>query len=286
MGDVVRARLEALVAEIGPRRAVDPGVRHDRGPDAVDNPHLALRQAQGHDSADPMALRQAQEPNPEPDADAAGARARLSGLAARGLAFGREHAAAVAVVGLVALVWAGWSVFQARTTPVSAAVPTVVLSPAPVSASSASVAPSVRVHVLGAVARPGVVSLPPGSRVEDAVAAAGGLAQGARPGDLNLAAPVTDGAQIVIGDARDPGGEVRAASGEAAAGAGAATGGVDLNTATEAQLDTLPGVGPVTAKAIIAWRTQHQRFTRVEELQEVDGIGPKTYAQLAPHVRV
>ncbi len=277
MGDVVRARLEALVAEIGPRRAVDPGVGPAREPDPEDA------------VATDVGLRLVPQPSPAVDAEVlvAPAHLRLDGLAARGLAFGRQHAAAVAVVGLVALVWAGWSVFQARTTPVAAAAPTAVLSPAPVSASSsASLAPTLRVHVLGAVARPGVVSLPPGSRVEDAVAAAGGLAQGARPGELNLAAPVTDGAQIVIGDARDPGGEVRGASGETAGGGGAAAGGVDLNTATEAQLDTLPGVGPVTAKAIVAWRTQHQRFTRVEELQEVDGIGPKTYAQLAPHVRV
>ena len=61
---------------------------------------------------------------------------------------------------------------------------------------------------------------------------------------------------------------------------------VDLNAATLAQLDTLPGVGPVTAQRIVAWRTQHGHFSRVEELQEVDGIGPKTYAQIAPHVRV
>jgi competence protein ComEA len=61
---------------------------------------------------------------------------------------------------------------------------------------------------------------------------------------------------------------------------------IDLNSASASQLDTLPGVGPVTAERIIAWRTEHRRFSRVEELQEVAGIGPKTYAQIAPHVRV
>ena len=61
---------------------------------------------------------------------------------------------------------------------------------------------------------------------------------------------------------------------------------IDLNTATLSQLDTLPGVGPVTAQAILDYRTKHGRFAKVEELQEVDGIGTKTYAQIAPHVRV
>jgi competence protein ComEA len=61
---------------------------------------------------------------------------------------------------------------------------------------------------------------------------------------------------------------------------------LDLNMATAQELDTLPGVGPVTAAKIISWREEHGRFSRVEELQEVDGIGPKTYAELAPHVRV
>jgi competence protein ComEA len=77
-----------------------------------------------------------------------------------------------------------------------------------------------------------------------------------------------------------------AGGGATASGGGEPGGQIDLNSATASQLDTLPGVGPVTAERIIAWRTEHRRFSRVEELQEVDGIGPKTYAQIAPHVRV
>jgi competence protein ComEA len=157
------------------------------------------------------------------------------------------------------------------------------------------------VHVVGAVRRPGVVTLPERGRVRDAIDAAGGLTRDADPGELNLAQVLQDGQQIVVGTARDPGGEVRdgstaggfaggGARGSGGAGSESASGSsgavVDLNTATSAQLDTLPGVGPVTADRILAWRTEHGRFSRIEELQEVDGIGPKTYAQIAPLVRV
>jgi competence protein ComEA len=161
-------------------------------------------------------------------------------------------------------------------------------------------AATILVHVVGGVRKPGVVTLPERARVLDAIEAAGGLARDARPGQLNLAQVVQDAQQVVIGTARHPGSEVRDGSrspGSSAEGStsgggsgstsdGSARGSVDLNMATVAELDTLPGVGPVTAQRILAWRAEHGRFSRVEELQEVDGIGPKTYARLAPHVRV
>jgi competence protein ComEA len=133
-----------------------------------------------------------------------------------------------------------------------------------------------------------VVELSEDSRVQDAIAAAGGLAADADSGELNLAAVLVDGCQLKIGTTKHPGGEVRSGtSGEAdGSGGGAAEVKVSLNTATVAQLDTLPGVGPVTAQKILDWRSEHGKFTAITELQEVDGIGPKTYADLAGRVRL
>ena len=137
-----------------------------------------------------------------------------------------------------------------------------------------------------------MVTLATGSRVQDAIAAAGGLAAKADPGELNLAQAVTDGQQIVVGTKNKPAGEVRngTAGGSGGSGAGGSGTGagrlVDLNTAGQAELEELPGVGPVMAGKILAWRTENGRFSRVEELQEIDGVGPKTYAKLAPLCRV
>ncbi len=224
---------------------------------------------------------------------APGPRRAVSSPLARAWEFGRAHAAVIGVVGLVALLGAIWGISQARTVPVAVAAPTPVAASVAPTPEPTPTPPPLRVHVVGAVAAPGVVRVPPGARVEDAIAAAGGLLPDARPGELNLAAPVADGAQVVVGDRDEPGGEIRSAapaqgSGTAggAGGSGAGAGErIDLNTATVAQLDALPGVGPVTAQAILA-RREDAPFTRVEELMEVDGIGQKTFEKLEPHVRV
>ncbi len=132
------------------------------------------------------------------------------------------------------------------------------------------------VHVTGEVRRPGVVTLPVGSRVADAVAAAGGVRRGGSLGSTNLARLLVDGERIEVGG-RSSNGSV---------GGAATAGPVDLNSATAEQLDALPGIGPVTAAKILAWRSQNGRFSVVEELAEVPGIGPRTLAELRPLVRV
>lgn len=160
------------------------------------------------------------------------------------------------------------------------------------------------VHVVGQVRRPGVVRLPPGARVLDAVRSAGGAKSAADLNHLNLARPVADGEQIVVpkpgetipagaggagtggGSAGSAGGAGAGSSGAGSTGAGAAGGLVDLNTADATALDTLPGVGPVLSQRILDWRTEHGRFSSVDELGEVSGIGDKLLAQIGPKVRV
>ncbi len=162
--------------------------------------------------------------------------------------------------------------------------PVVALSSA-MAAPSASPSPtSVRVHVLGAVVSPGVVTVAQGAIVQDAVLAAGGLLTDADPAELNLAATVGEGQQVIVGTLTDPRGEVVQQPGAASSGDSGAP--VNLNTATTTQLEELPGVGPVTAAAIVAWRDDNDGFSSVADLQEVSGIGPKGFAKLEPLVAV
>ncbi len=147
---------------------------------------------------------------------------------------------------------------------------------------------SIVVDVTGKVRRPGIATLPAGSRVVDALEAAGGARRGARLGSLNLARVLTDGEQVVVGVPAVPGvaGPAASAAAGTAGGSGAATSTpmVDINTADQATLEELPGVGPVTARAILAFRTENGAFTSVDELLEVSGIGDATLAEMAPFV--
>ena len=140
------------------------------------------------------------------------------------------------------------------------------------------------VHVLGGVVRPGLVRLPPGTRVADAVAAAGGLHAEADVERLNLAAPLSDGQRLYVPlMGREPPLEVAVSSGGPAPGAATV---VDLNRATLEELESLPGVGPATAQAILDHRRRMGRFRSVDDLLEVRGIGEAKLAALRPRVRV
>jgi competence protein ComEA len=150
------------------------------------------------------------------------------------------------------------------------------------------------VDVVGKVVKPGVFTLPPGSRIVDAIAAAGGALPHTDLTALDLARRLSDGQEIFVGVPPPSGpaaisaggvvGDDTAAGGDASAASADPV--VDINTATQVELETLPGVGAVTAQNILAWRTQHGRFTSVSELQQVSGIGPAKYAGLAGRVKV
>jgi competence protein ComEA len=134
------------------------------------------------------------------------------------------------------------------------------------------------VHVVGAVRSPGLYRLDEGSRVDDAIREAGGPRRKAALELVNLAAPVADGQQVVV--------PIRAAAGEVAVGSSAATPGgkVHLNSATLEDLDTLPGIGPITAQKILDYRAARGAFQSVDELDAVPGIGPARLAELKPLV--
>lgn len=157
--------------------------------------------------------------------------------------------------------------------------------PAPVTAAASKAAESsLVVSVVGKVGSPGLVTLPSGARVADALRAAGDVLDGADITALNLARKLSDGEQIYVGVAVPPQ-ALPEPEPEPAIGA-ASPGKVNLNSATLERLHTLPGVGEVTAKRIIEWRTQHGRFTNVEQLRDVPGIGPAKLSRLRGEVTV
>lgn len=152
-------------------------------------------------------------------------------------------------------------------------------------AASASAAAKVVVDVTGKVRKPGIVELPAGSRVVDALKAAGGARPGVRTNTLNLARLLVDGEQIVVGLKVPPVDLVPSAPVSGGSSTGAITP-VDLNTATQQQLETLPGIGPVTAAAILQWRTENGSFSSVDQLLDVSGIGDVTLANIEAYVHV
>jgi competence protein ComEA len=184
----------------------------------------------------------------------------------------RRRLLLVAAGSLALILLAGRFVLGAGTTTVAPLPP----PPAPGAGVTGLPAARVVVDVVGAVRRPGLYRLGHGSRIADAVARAGGATRKADLSQVNLAAPLADGEQVVV-----PGrGVVAAGGGAAGAGGAANTGPVHLSTATLDQLDSLPGIGPVTAQKILDYRVKHGAFSSVDELDAVPGIGPSRMDQL------
>lgn len=282
--EVLRARLEE-------------NTRIRSGPPAWDDVEDAVREAPVMPHAPPPAL-------PVPGRHAQPLRRAPRFALPGGVALGPAQVAVAAVLVAVALGVAGWWLLRGQaheqavaplavTTSAagapltSGATPTTSGEPTAVGTASGEVV----VHVDGEVQRPGVVVLPAGSRVADAVDAAGGALPDVDLAGVNLARPLVDGEQVLVGIDPPPGssagapGSTAGAPG-AAGGTPGAAGAVNLNTADLATLDTLPGVGPVTAQSILDWREANGGFTSVDELVEVDGIGEATLARIAPHVTV
>ena len=193
---------------------------------------------------------------------------RLESLAGR-----RRETAAVGVF-VAMLVFAGIGLSSRKP-------PAVIAPAARATPSVSAVGASLVVHVAGAVRSPGVIELPHGSRVADAIALAGGALPRADLDLLNLAAFVVDGSQVLVpsrGTAPGSAGTPMPAATAAAT--------IDLNSADQALLETVPGLGPVKAAAIIAFRTEVGRFESIDQLLEVSGIGPATLDSIRPFVSI
>ncbi len=187
---------------------------------------------------------------------------------------GRPGVVVAGSVALLALVIVGWWMGRpSETRPVEELIPHVQLE---TTVPTTDPPVPVVVHVAGAVRSPGVYSLPADARVEDALDAAGGALAGADLDQLNLAAPLPDGVQIKVPLV----GEVLAAA-PSLSSPDSADGPIDINRASEGQLDDLPGIGPATAAAIVAWRDEHGPFSSTDGLLDVPGIGPAKLAALA-----
>lgn len=143
-----------------------------------------------------------------------------------------------------------------------------------------------KVHIAGAVQHPGVVELPPDSRVEDAIQAAGGLTETADITTLNLAAQVQDGEKITIPSQTATATGLPTSVQATSTPAEPTTAKININTATQQELETLPGIGPAIAARIIAYRQEHGPFQRIEQIMDVQGIGPATFDKIKTYIAV
>lgn len=284
-GERLQHRLAGPAAPASVAETAEPGA-HDggRGSDGPEDAPDA-----GHDGAANALL-----PRWLPEAVAP----REGWLAAVRADPGRAGAIALGGVAVLAVLVTVFTLVRDDPAPVvSAKLPAVDMVASSTPGPPAGDAPLV-VSVVGLVQTPGLVTLTPGARVADAVSAAGGTLDGADTVGLNLARHLADGEQVVVGVSTAPGapalmgssvtGATSAARPAPASGAETAPAGapVNLNTATVEELDALPGVGPVTAQSIVAWRDEHGSFESVDQLGDVDGIGPARLAKLRDRVRV
>ena len=304
--EAVSRRLRLLSAELDAVRRADDRPALDVPPDDVpagllpEDGHTHIREP-ARAVAVPLVPVPAVEPSdqpadpgsvvvlPRPGRHAArhGERWSPGALLAGRAALGPAQVAVVAVLVAVGLALTAWWVVRddGDAIPVEPMAAPGLASPAPSApAPTASASPSgeVVVDVAGKVRHPGIVVLDPGARVVDALEAAGGARPGVDLAGLNLARLLVDGEQIVVGVPAPPG-PAASAAGSPAGDPGAL---VNLNTAGNAELEELPGVGPVTAQAIVDWRAANGGFRSVDQLLDVDGIGEKTLEDLAPLVTV
>ncbi len=290
--EILARRLEQLSAELHetqPSTGVAPTpynlTPYDLPPGEVEEEHTRIRPVRGY-AVDATPVDQVPD-LPQIGRHAARRRRGWIDLEAVSGRVGLEagHVAIAAVLTAIALAVTCWWVLRDDAgEPLAAPGPgTALVTPVaePTAVSTSAGATEVVVDVTGKVKRPGIVVLEPGSRVVDALDAAGGAKRGADLTNLNLARILTDGEQIVVGMPAAPG----VASSSAANPSTSATGAlVNLNVAGLAELDALPGVGPVTAQAIIDWRDANGGFQSVDQLLDVKGIGEVTLAELAPLV--
>ena len=271
--DVIRVRLRALLDEgfrggwvpdeddVRPASAVDPLPEPDPGDEQVAHPTDGRPAGMGRHRAPGPAVRW--------DPGRRGARSLwIAGL--------------LAALLLVAWTWVDRPRVEPVPVPATGSATPAAPTATPAVGEAAGTATPVVVAVVGLVARPGLVTVPAGSRVADAVDAAGGLLPGTDPASVNLAALVTDGQQIAVGVPGVVGSPPASPDGGGAGGGGL----VDLNSATAQELDALPGIGPVLAQRIVAHRDEQGPFRSVDQLDDVPGIGPTIFAELAELVTV
>jgi competence protein ComEA len=318
VAEVARRRLELLsaeLAEIRPDPVETPNPRspggsgepllpeeeplHDRTPNAV---HEPVHEPAHEPVHEPGPGRHAHRPVGRAVAVGGWTRDRLPPTLQGRIRLTAAHLTVLALLVAAALALTTWWLLRGGSAstvlppvsstpsalaPVPAASSSIPSSSLPPSGAPAGTSPSssgsIVVDVAGKVRRPGIATLPLGSRVVDALEAAGGARSGVRLGSLNLARVLADGEQILVG-VEAPGGVAASAASAPTSGASGPATMVNLNSASQTELEELPGVGPVTAQKILAFRTANGAFSAVDELLEVSGIGDATLAEIAPFV--